>query len=154
MTCSPESHEKAPALNPLLKLDNQLCFSVYALSRLITKAYQPLLENLDVTYPQYLVLLLLWEHEELTVKQLGEHLLLDSGTLTPLLKRMEQRQWLSRRRDVRDERSVVVALTPAGRALQAQAAHIPVRLAEKMQLTEPEMAGLRTQLRQIMTLLS
>jgi DNA-binding MarR family transcriptional regulator len=142
------------AFNPLLKLDNQLCFSVYALSRLITKAYQPLLESLDVTYPQYLVLLLLWEHEELSVKQLGENLLLDSGTLTPLLKRMEQRQWLSRRRDARDERSVLVALTPAGRALQAKAAQVPVQLAEKMQLTEPEIAALRTQLRQIMTLLS
>ena len=77
--------------NPLLKLDNQLCFSVYALSRLITKAYQPLLDTLGVTYPQYLVLMLLWEHESLTVKELGEKLLLDSGTLTPLLKRMEQR---------------------------------------------------------------
>ncbi|WP_210520928.1 MarR family winged helix-turn-helix transcriptional regulator [Hymenobacter terricola] len=142
------------AFNPLLKLDNQLCFSVYALSRLITKAYQPLLESLDVTYPQYLVLLLLWEHEELTVKQLGEKLLLDSGTLTPLLKRMEQRQWLSRRRDARDERSVVVALAPAGRVLQQQAHEIPVQLAEKMQLTMPEIEALRTQLRQLITLLA
>jgi DNA-binding MarR family transcriptional regulator len=142
------------AFNPLLKLDNQLCFSVYALSRLITKTYQPLLESLDVTYPQYLVLLLLWEHEELSVKQLGEHLMLDSGTLTPLLKRMEQRQWLSRRRDARDERSVVVALQPEGRALQQQAHEIPVQLAEKMQMTPDEMMALRTQLRQLITLLA
>ena len=142
------------ALNPLLKLENQLCFPVYALSRLITKAYQPLLESLDVTYPQYLVLLLLWETKSLTVKQLGEKLLLDSGTLTPLLKRMEQRQWLSRRRDARDERSVVVALEPAGRALEQQAQQIPVRLAEKLQMTLPEIATLRTQLRQLMTLLA
>ncbi len=142
------------AFNPLLKLDNQLCFSVYALSRLITKTYQPLLEGLGVTYPQYLVLLLLWEHDELSVKQLGKKLLLDSGTLTPLLKRMEQRQWLSRRRDARDERSVVVALQPAGRALQQQAHEIPVQLAEKMQLTAPEIAALRTQLRQLITLLA
>ena len=140
--------------NPLLKLDNQLCFSVYALSRLITKAYQPLLERLDVTYPQYLVLLLLWEHDELSVKQLGEHLLLDSGTLTPLLKRMEQRQWLCRRRAPRDERSVVATLAPAGRALQAQAQQIPVQLAEKMQLTPAEIDALRQQLRQLMTKLS
>lgn len=140
--------------NPLLKLDNQLCFSVYALSRLITKAYQPLLESLDVTYPQYLVLLLLWEHDELSVKQLGEHLLLDSGTLTPLLKRMEQRQWLSRRRAPHDERSVVATLAPAGRALQAQAQQIPVQLAEKMQLTPAEIDALRQQLRQLMTNLS
>ena len=142
------------ALNPLLKLDNQLCFSVYALSRLITKAYQPLLESLDVTYPQYLVLLLLWEHHELTVKQMGEHLLLDSGTLTPLLKRMEQRQWLSRRRAARDERSVVVTLEAAGRALQLQAQEIPVRVAERLQMTPPEIDALRTQLRQLMTLLA
>ena len=141
-------------LNPLLKLDNQLCFSVYALSRLITKAYQPLLESLDVTYPQYLVLLLLWEHHELTVKQMGEHLLLDSGTLTPLLKRMEQRQWLSRRRAARDERSVVVTLEAAGRALQLQAQEIPVRVAERLQMTPPEIDALRTQLSQLMTLLA
>ena len=142
------------AFNPILKLDNQLCFSVYALSRLITKAYQPLLESMDVTYPQYLVLLLLWEHEELTVKQLGEQLLLDSGTLTPLLKRMEQRQWLSRRRDARDERSVVVALQPPGRELQRRAHEIPVQLAEKLQMTVPEIEALRTQLRQLITLLA
>jgi len=142
------------ALNPLLRLDNQLCFPVYALSRLITKAYQPLLESLDVTYPQYLVLLLLWEHEALTVKELGEKLLLDSGTLTPLLKRMEQRQWLSRRRAPQDERSVIATLEPAGLALQQQAHQIPVQLAEKMQLTPAEIDLLRTQLRQLMTLLT
>ena len=143
-----------PTPSPSLKLDNQLCFSVYALSRLITKAYQPLLESLDVTYPQYLVLLLLWEHDALTVKQLGEKLLLDSGTLTPLLKRMEQRQLLSRRRDARDERSVVVALAPAGHTLQQHAALIPVQLAERMQLGPVELDGLRTQLRQLITLLA
>jgi len=142
------------AHNPLLKLDNQLCFSVYALSRLITKAYQPLLESLDVTYPQYLVLLLLWEHNELTVKDLGNKLMLDSGTLTPLLKRMEQRQWLSRQRDPRDERSVVVALAPAGRTLQAHAQQIPVQRAEKMQLVPAEIDALRTQLRHLITQLA
>ena len=140
--------------NPLLKLDKQLCFPVYALSRLITKAYQPLLEKLDVTYPQYLVLLLLWEHESLTVKQLGEQLLLDSGTLTPLLKRMEQRQWLGRQRDPRDERSVVVTLQPAGRALQLEAQEIPLRLAERLQMEPAEIDTLRTQLRQLIILLT
>ena len=142
------------APNPLLKLDNQLCFSVYALSRLITKAYQPLLEGLEVTYPQYLVLLVLWEDETLTVKQLGEKLLLDSGTLTPLLKRMEQRQWLSRRRDPRDERSVIVALAPAGRALHHKAERIPVQVAEQLQLAPAEIDALRTQLRQLITILA
>ena len=142
------------APNPLLKLDNQLCFSVYALSRLITKAYQPLLEGLEVTYPQYLVLLVLWEDEALTVKQLGEKLLLDSGTLTPLLKRMEQRQWLSRHRDPRDERSVVVTLLAAGRALQAQARQVPVQLAARMQLSPAEIDALRTQLRDLVNVLA
>ena len=145
--------EAAPD-NPLLKLDKQLCFPVYALSRLITKAYHPLLEKLGVTYPQYLVLLLLWEHDHLTIKQLGEKLLLDSGTLTPLLKRMEQRQWLSRQRDPRDERSVVVTLQPAGRALQLDAQEIPMRVAERLQMEPTEIDALRTQLRQLITLLT
>ena len=139
---------------PPLTLESQLCFSVYALSRLITKAYQPLLASLDVTYPQYLVLLLLWEHDALTVKQLGEKLLLDSGTLTPLLKRMEQRQWLSRHRDPRDERSVVVTLLAAGRALQAQARQVPVQLAARMQLSPAEIDALRTQLRDLVNVLA
>ena len=148
---------KQPSPSPVappLTLESQLCFSVYALSRLITKAYQPLLASLDVTYPQYLVLLLLWEHDALTVKQLGEKLLLDSGTLTPLLKRMEQRQWLSRQRDPRDERSVIVALAPAGRALHRKAERIPVQVAEHLQLAPAEIDALRTQLRQLITILA
>lgn len=140
--------------NPLLKLDKQLCFSVYALSRLITKAYQPLLEKLDVTYPQYLVLLLLWEHQALTVKQLGEKLLLDSGTLTPLLKRMEQRQLLRRLRDSRDERSVIATLQPAGRALQADAQDIPMQVAERLQMEPAEIDSLRIRLCQLINLLT
>ncbi len=138
-----------PLCNPLLKLENQLCFSVYALSRLITKAYQPLLDALGVTYPQYLVLLLLWEHESLTVKALGENLLLDSGTLTPLLKRMEQRGWLSRHRDARDERSVVVTIQPAGRDLQQLAQHIPTELAACFDMTQEEISTLRLHLQQL-----
>jgi DNA-binding MarR family transcriptional regulator len=139
----------APTCNPLLKLDNQLCFSVYALSRLITKAYQPLLEALEVTYPQYLVLLLLWEHEALTVKELGEKLLLDSGTLTPLLKRMEQRGWLSRRRAEHDERSVIVTLQPAGRLLEKRAQQIPLKMTSCLDMTAEEAGALRQQLQPI-----
>ncbi|RZJ91403.1 MAG: MarR family transcriptional regulator [Hymenobacter sp.] len=135
----------------LLKLENQLCFPFYAVSRQLTRAYQPYLQTLGLTYPQYLVFLLLWEHEQLTVKDLGEKLLLDSGTLTPLLKRMEQKQWLSRRRDPRDERSVLIALLPAGRALEAQASHIPAAMLAKVNLTLPELAALRTQLTHILT---
>ncbi len=135
----------------LLKLENQLCFPFYAVSRQLTKAYQPYLQALGLTYPQYLVFLVLWEHEQLTVKDLGEKLLLDSGTLTPLLKRMEQKQWLSRRRDPRDERSVLIGLLPGGRALEAQARHIPAQLLAKVGLTLPELAALRTQLTHMLT---
>ena len=138
------------APNDLLKLENQLCFPFYAVSRQITKAYQPLLQGLGLTYPQYLVLLLLWEHQELTVKELGERLLLDSGTLTPLLKRMAQREWLSRRRDPRDERSVIIGLLPAGRALQAAAGEIPAQLLARAGLSLAELAALRSQLNQLL----
>ena len=140
--------------NSLLKLESQVCFPMYAVSRLITKAYQPLLQALDLTYPQYLVFLLLWEHGQLTVKELGEKLLLDSGTLTPLLKRMEQKQWLSRRRDVRDERSVLIALLPAGRALEARAEQIPVQMLDKMYMSEAEILSLRTHLTHLLTQLA
>jgi len=143
-----------PLCNPLLKLDNQLCFSVYALSRLITKAYQPLLDTLGVTYPQYLVLLLLWEHESLTVKELGEKLLLDSGTLTPLLKRMEQRGWLSRRRATHDERSVIITLQPAGRALEQQAQEIPTKLGSCFDMSAEQIGELRQHLQPLITKLS
>ena len=138
-----------PLCNPLLRLDSQLCFSVYALSRLITKAYQPLLDALGVTYPQYLVMMLLWEHESLTAKELGEKLLLDSGTLTPLLKRMEQRGWLSRRRATHDERSVVASLLPAGRQLEQQAQEIPTKIGTCLDMTREQINELRQQLNPI-----
>ena len=142
------------SLNPAQQLENQLCFPLYAASRMLTKAYQPYLQELELTYPQYLVLLLLWEHEELTVKALGEQLLLDSGTLTPLLKRMEQKQWLSRRRAPSDERLVLIRLLPAGRELQQRARHIPEKLLEKLRLTSTEFTALRQQLHQLLTQLA
>ena len=140
--------------NSLLTLESQVCFPVYAVSRLITKAYQPLLQALDLTYPQYLVFLLLWEYGQLSVKALGEKLLLDSGTLTPLLKRMEQKQWLSRRRDPRDERSVIIELLPAGRALEAQADAVPTQMLDKMQMSEAEILSLRAHLTHLLTQLA
>jgi len=140
--------------DPRLKLEEQTCFPVYALSRLITKAYQPLLAELGLTYPQYLVMLLLWEHRELAVKDLGQKLLLDTGTLTPLLKLLEQRQLLSRRRDPRDERSVLVALLPAGATLHEAARRVPEQLAQRYSLSATDVAGLRQELQQLITLLS
>lgn len=142
------------AHDPMLKLENQLCFPFYAVSRQLTKTYQPHLQALGLTYPQYLVLLLLWEHGQLTVKELGDKLLLDSGTLTPLLKRLEQRQLLSRHRDPRDERSVIIGLLPGGRALEAQARDIPVQLLAKAGLSLDELTALRTQLNQLLARLA
>jgi len=150
MATSPTPH----APHEHLKLENQLCFPFYAVSRQLTKAYQPYLQALGLTYPQYLVFLLLWEHEQLTVKELGERLLLDSGTLTPLLKRMEQKQWLSRRRDPRDERSVIIGLLPAGGTLKLQACAIPGQMLSKIDLTPAEVATLRTQLTLMLTQLA
>jgi MarR family transcriptional regulator, organic hydroperoxide resistance regulator len=145
------SSAPVPSANPLQQLENQLCFPLYAASRMITKAYQPLLDEFNLTYPQYLVLLLLWEHQERTVKELGNHLALDSGTLTPLLKRLEQRQLISRRRDPRDERSVIIGLLPAGAALQQLACKIPVQLFEKTGMAQAEFEALRDQLTQLLT---
>ena len=111
-----------------LKLENQICFPVYAASRLITREYQPYLEELGLTYPQYLVLLVLWEQDELTVNDIAKKLILNTNTLTPLLKRMEAQGLLTRVRSRQDERKVIVCLTEAGQAMQAKAAGIPERL--------------------------
>ncbi|MGG0412853.1 MarR family winged helix-turn-helix transcriptional regulator [Peribacillus simplex] len=109
-------------------LEDQLCFLLYASSREMTKKYKPLLDKLEVTYPQYLVLLLLWEKDTLTVKKLGELLALDSGTLTPMLKRMEQNGLIVRERSTEDERSVMIKLTEKGLGLQEEACFIPDRI--------------------------
>jgi len=119
------SKTATPAPNPAQMLDNQLCFSLYSASLAMTKLYKPLLDSLELTYPQYLVMLVLWEADGPSVSALGERLCLDSGTLTPLLKRMEAAGWLVRQRSVEDERRVHVWLSAQGRHLQARAAHIP-----------------------------
>lgn len=111
-----------------LRLEEQLCFALYSASRALTRAYVPLLEPLGVTYPQYLVLLVLWERDGVPIKQLGERLSLDSGTLTPLCKRLEQQGLIERRRGDDDERLVRIHLTATGRALRAKARRIPHEL--------------------------
>jgi DNA-binding MarR family transcriptional regulator len=108
-----------------LLLDNQLCFALHSASLAMTKVYKPYLDALNVTYPQYLVLLVLWERDGLTVSAIGERLFLDSGTLTPLLKRLEAQGLLSRTRDAADERRVVIRLSEQGRTLKQDAAAIP-----------------------------
>lgn len=111
-----------------LRLDRQICFPLYAASNLINRLYRPVLSKLGLTYPQYLVMLALWEQAPRTVGALGEALYLDSGTLTPLLKRMEQAGLLTRKRDPEDERRVQVDLTSEGRALKAEAQRVPETL--------------------------
>ncbi|KOY00159.1 MULTISPECIES: MarR family winged helix-turn-helix transcriptional regulator [Pseudomonas] len=116
-----------------LKLDSQLCFKLYAASRAVIRGYKPMLDQLGLTYPQYLVMLVLWEWQEEapeqpTVKALGERLALDSGTLTPLLKRLEQLQLVQRQRSARDEREVHLSLSPAGQALREQVGPLKARL--------------------------
>lgn len=134
--------------DPLL-LDHQLCFAVYAASRAMTQAYQPLLAPLGLTYPQYLVMLVLWEGDGLTVGELGQRLQLDSGTLTPLLKRLAVAGLVDRRRDDVDERVVRLTLTAAGRALRRKAVDIPRRLLCQLELTVPELGRLRGQLTEL-----
>ncbi|MDR7096305.1 MarR family winged helix-turn-helix transcriptional regulator [Hydrogenophaga laconesensis] len=109
----------------VLKLDHQLCFALYSASLAMTKLYKPMLDEMGLTYPQYLAMLVLWENDGITVSELGERLYLDSGTLTPLLKRMEAADLVTRLRDVEDERRVLIRLTAAGRKLKARAARIP-----------------------------
>jgi DNA-binding MarR family transcriptional regulator len=108
-----------------LKLENQLCFSVYATSRAITKLYRPFLEEIDLTYPQYLAMLVLWENKTITLKDLGAKLYLDSGTLTPLVKRLESMGLVKRQRSIEDERLLCVTLTETGEALIEKAKTVP-----------------------------
>ena len=115
-----------------LKLENQICFPLYATSRLITREYQPHLDRLGVTYPQYLVLMLLWEYEKMTVNHIAETLILKTNTITPLLKRMETMEIISRQKDDEDSRKVLIELTEKGKALRKKAANIPARLGEKI----------------------
>lgn len=119
------------ASNDPLRLDVQLCFALYNASRAVIRAYGPLLEPLGLTYPQYLVLLSLWEEDGVPVKRLGECLALDSATLTPLLKRLEQRGVVERRRDEEDERVVRIHLTESGKALRSKARRFPAEIAER-----------------------
>ncbi len=115
-----------------LKLENQLCFPVYAASRLITREYQPLLDNLEITYPQYLVLLVLWESDRLSVNDIAMKLILNTNTITPLLKRMEQLGLIMRKRSETDERKVMVHLSSKGLNLKEKASEIPQELTKRL----------------------
>jgi len=140
-----------------LHLQNQLCFPLYAASRLTTQIYGPFLKELDLTYPQYLVMLVMWEHQVQTVNQIGNRLLLESNTLTPLLKRLEQKKLISRMRSETDERSVIIRLTEKGELLQSQAVEIPDKLINSFKdhsITEQEIVLFMHTIKKVISLLS
>jgi len=135
-------------IDQALMLENQLCFAMYSASLAMTKVYKKLLKQLDITYPQYLVMLVLWEKDEVMVSELGNKLFLDSGTLTPLLKRMEAMGLLQRCRDAADERRVLVRLSEEGRALRQRAAAVPATLVCALPPLE-QVVDLREQLKHL-----
>lgn len=149
---TPDMPQPAPAAaanEDWLRLDQQLCFALYASSLAMTKLYKPLLEPLSLTYPQYLVMLVLWEQDGISVSTLGQRLSLDSGTLTPLLKRMETAGFVKRQRAAQDERRVDILLTPEGLALKAQAQKIPPRLACAAACSLEELSSLTRRLHEL-----
>ncbi len=126
-----------------LKLENQLCFPLYACAKEVTRRYKPFLDQVDLTYTQYIVMMVLWERHEINVKALGESLYLDSGTLTPLLKRLEQKGLVTRERSHEDERSLIVRITEAGMKLRDQAVDIPYKMGGCVHLNPEEMQTLQ-----------
>ena len=133
-----------------LKLENQLCFPLYAASRNVIREYKPFLDKLDLTYTQYIAMLVLWEKDKVTVKELGEALYLDSGTLTPLLKKLENKGLIIRKRSTEDERNLILTLTKAGTAIREQAADIPAELSKKVPLSQEESVVLLRLLHKLM----
>lgn len=134
-------------MTDVLRLDDQLCFALHAASRAMTGAYQPLLDALGITYPQYLVMMVLWEEDGARISRIGERLYLDSATLTPLLKRLAARGLVERRRSTQDERVVHIRLTAAGKQLKRRAREVPKSLSRQASLSASESAKLRTKLR-------
>ena len=125
-----------------LKIENQLCFPLYACSREIIKQYKPFLDAIDLTYTQYIAMMVLWEHKTMNVKMMGEILYLDSGTLTPLLKKLESKGFVTRQRSTADERNLVVTITESGEALKDKAVTVPAEIAKCSNLEQDEAAML------------
>ncbi|SEH81570.1 MarR family transcriptional regulator [Tardiphaga sp. OK245] len=137
---------KKPAPVPLLQLDNQLCFAVYSTGHAFNRVYKPLLDRLKLTYPQYLAMLVLWEQDNVPVKDIGERLFLDSGTLTPLLKRLEAAGLIKRTRSIEDERQMLIALTAQGQALREKAKAVPQGILAASACTVSEMTAMKNEL--------
>jgi MarR family transcriptional regulator, organic hydroperoxide resistance regulator len=130
----------------MLRLDNQVCFAIYSTAHAFNRVYKPLLDRLGLTYPQYLVMLVLWERDDVAVKEIGERLFLDSGTLTPLLKRLEVADLIKRTRSTEDERQVLIALTAKGRALQEKARTVPQSILAASACSVSELSALKNDL--------
>lgn len=141
--CALSLYSEMETMKDQLHLNEQLCFPVYVFAKEIINQYRPLLDELELTYPQYLVMLVLWEQDKQTVNQLGEKLKLDSGTLTPLLKRMEQKEFVSRVRSTIDERSVNISLTEKGKSLREQAQAIPEKMVASMGISIEDLENLK-----------
>jgi MarR family transcriptional regulator, organic hydroperoxide resistance regulator len=129
-----------------LRLDNQICFAIYSTAHAFNRVYKPLLDRLGLTYPQYLVMLVLWEKDGVPVKDIGERLFLDSGTLTPLLKRLEVAQLIKRARSTADERQVLVALTPQGQALKEKARSVPQSILAAAACSIQELSAMKSEI--------
>lgn len=136
-----------------LKLENQLCFPFYSVSRLIIRKYQPHLEELGITYPQYLVLLVLWEQDHQTVNRIAQTLYLQTNTITPLLKRLELQGVVERRRSEIDERKILISLTDKGKNMKKQAVQIPYRLMQNVTMSEDKLVSLRDMLKNLIEIL-
>ena len=134
-----------------LKLENQLCFPLYACSKEIVRRYKTYLDRLDLTYTQYIVMMVMWEEKELNVKELGDKLFLDSGTLTPVLKKLEAKGYVTRERSKIDERTLIVTLTESGKELREKAVDIPIGMRGCLKLSDEEMVQLRTMLGKILS---
>ncbi|ACK83294.1 MarR family winged helix-turn-helix transcriptional regulator [Methylorubrum extorquens] len=147
-------NESAEVLRDPLLLDNQLCYALYAAAHRMTKSYRPMLERMGLTYPQYLVLLVLWENDGVTVSEIGRRLRLDSGTLTPVLKRLETSGLLNRHRRQSDEREVEIALTDQGRALRSEAIAVRQSVMCQLNMSEPEIQAMRADLNALIENLS
>ncbi|MCK1420090.1 MarR family transcriptional regulator [Bradyrhizobium sp. 180] len=137
---------KPSAADAPLRLDNQICFAVYSAAHAFNRVYKPLLGRLGLTYPQYLVMLVLWERDDVPVRDIGEKLFLDSGTLTPLLKRLEAAHLVRRTRSSEDERQVLIALTPQGQALKDKARSVPQSILAASDCSVPELVAMKDEI--------